>query len=60
MGSNLGIYVAILLCLAAVARYGIKKGKSRPEAARAFGILATMAGLPIAAQAIGLLFHPFA
>ncbi|MBB4517423.1 hypothetical protein [Paraburkholderia fungorum] len=60
MGSNLVIYVVILLCLAAVARYGIRKGKTRQQAARAFGILAAVAGIPIAAQAIGLLFHPFA
>jgi hypothetical protein len=60
MGSNLVIYVVILLCLAAVARYGIGKGKTKQQAARAFGILAAVAGIPVAAQAIGLLFHPFA
>jgi alkylhydroperoxidase/carboxymuconolactone decarboxylase family protein YurZ len=60
MGINLGIYVVIVLCLAAIARYGIKKGKTKQEAVRAFVILAVVAGVPIAAQAIGLLFHPFA
>ena len=52
--------MVIVLCLAAIARYGIKKGKTKQEAVRAFLILAVVAVVPIAAQAIGLLFHPFA
>ncbi|MBA9846549.1 hypothetical protein [Ralstonia pickettii] len=60
MGSNLAIYVVVLVCLVFVARYGMKRGKSKQEAIRAWAVLAGVAGIPIAAQVIGVVFHPFA
>lgn len=61
MGSNLAIYLVVLVCLALVGQYAIrKKGKTSREAVKTCGILAVVAGIPIAAQVIGLVLHPFA